>query len=251
MKLSDFQNNRPFFSRKTIFLLLLLAFTIFIFLFPFFITTKEDSLLSIISFSFTGLGAFASLFTLVLAIILYQRFGLESKFVEKKADTVLALAECLKGKVIIANYEEGHFFIRPEVIQINKFVEDYPMFKKLLKKIVTVKSEDDYYESMKPILRFTIDPWLPEEIKEKLKLLDFSWYLEVNMEDSLDKYAEFDFGTDEKRLPILPGPEITVEQFIMRYSDLVLEINNWLRKHCDIVIDLKLKESWDCYDSKK
>lgn len=71
---------------KKQFLLIIISVigSILAFMIPFFITNKNDSLVSILSLSFTAVGCFATLMTLVIAILLYKRFGLEYRFVEKQ-----------------------------------------------------------------------------------------------------------------------------------------------------------------------
>ena len=216
---------------------------------PFFISTRKDSLLSIFSLIFTAIGSLASLATLIIALLLYQRFGLESKFVERQTNTVLELANSIKGKVIKANYNEGTYFIRAKIVDIEEEKNDYPYFNDLYEKIITFKSTDDYEESMTPILKFKYDYWLPDEIKTKMEFLEIKSYLSGKGLDDNKIYCEFDFGTGKDEKIILPYPQITVLEFVVSYSNLVLSIESWLKKYCNINIDLKLDQS-NIYERK-
>ena len=48
---------------------------------PFVIKTETDSLMSVLSTAFTALAAIATVLTLLIAILLYQKFGIESRFI--------------------------------------------------------------------------------------------------------------------------------------------------------------------------
>ena len=232
---------------KSLLIFLSIAVVIILFIFPFFITTRKDSLLSIYSFSFTAISAIGSFGTLIIAISLYQRFGLESKFIEKQTFTVIELAECIKGRVITANCNnELTFLIRAKIIDIEEEKRYFPMNIEFYKKIVTFKSIEDFNESMKPILKFKYDYWLPDEIKQKMNFLNFYASIsdkENNSFENVEIYSEFDFGTNNERNLVTTHPQLTVEQFLKGYSDLVASIYDWLENHCKIKIDLKLHES--------
>lgn len=55
---------------------------------------------SIISIAFTVISSLATVGTLIIALKLYDQFGLKARILHKQADKVFELADVLKGKII-------------------------------------------------------------------------------------------------------------------------------------------------------
>lgn len=211
----------------------------FAFIFPFLIRSSTDNLFSILSLSMTAVGTVATIATLIIAIFLYDRFGLEGKFIEKQTDKVLELADLLKGKIIIVNVRGLRYLIRPSRRQLTDFI-DFKEYKIDCKKNILI-SADDYELSMQGIIAINRSYWLPTEIKEKMKFLMVG-VLEPVEDLSNENVVRFDFGSAKDKNWMMILPKMTFENFNNNLHDLVQEIEIWLKKHSDIPIDLKLEE---------
>ena len=97
---------------KKLMIFISLACCLLAFIIPFIFSNCNDSLISILSTSFTALGAIATLFTLFIALMLYQRFGIESRFIERQTDKTLELVDIIKGKVLNIETNKFTYYLR-------------------------------------------------------------------------------------------------------------------------------------------
>ena len=205
------------------------------FVFPFIIKANNDTIISVLSLSFTAVAAIATVATFIIAVLLYDRFGLERKFIENQTEKVFELADLLKGKVITARIDKYNYLIRPSRTQLNEF-NSLPFYPQYCKKRIAISMED-YYLSLGEILVIKRSYWLPSEIKEKMKFLEIALIY-----PSTEDCVKLEFKKGESREWNFTIPEMTFESFIMNLHDLVKAIEDWLEKHSAIPIDLKLEE---------
>lgn len=209
------------------------------FILPFFFKSCEDTFLTVFSVSLTAVGTVATLWTLVIAVYLYDRFGLESKFIEKQTDKVLELVDLLKGKTIVVKSTGFNYFIRPSRTQLQQF-NSFKNYQNDKDKKVLI-SPDDFDKSTREIIAIMRSYWLPEDIKKKMEFLKI-WGITKFNENSFDAYVRFDFQTIADDNWAVPFPEMTFGSFNNNLHDLILTIENWLSKHSGIELDLKLEE---------
>ena len=209
------------------------------FFIPFIFRTCSDTLISVLSESFTVVGTIATLATFVIAILLYDRFGLEGKFVAKRTDKVLELIDLLKGKVITVKGKGFEYFVRPSRSQLIDF-NRMSFYKNDCKKAILMRM-DDYNRGTNDLLALRRSYWLPSEIKEKMKFLAIAGL--VKLEDFTDeKFIKLNFGFDSNEEWRSTLPEMTFENFNVNLHDLIKEIEDWLKKYSSISLDLKLEE---------
>lgn len=212
----------------------LLAFFI-----PFIFSNCNDSLISVLSTSFTALGAIATLFTLFIALMLYQKFGIESRFIERQTDKTLELVDIIKGKVIYIGTNRYKHFLRFSID--DKKLKKNEFYNYMKSKTIIIMS-DDYQNFVKPLLEIRKSYWLPNVIKEKMKFLEYYGF-ECEIENPKDElYARMYFNAEKGEKYVLPFPKMTVEEYINKKNELSKSIEKWLSKHSDIKIDLKLEE---------
>lgn len=209
------------------------------FAFPYLIRTREDSLFSVLSLSISAVGTIATVATLIIAIFLYDRYGLEGKFIEKQTEKVLELADLLKGKTIRVKAKDFDYFVRPSRKQLADFVGFAP-YQRDHKKIIII-SPDDYELALRNIITVRRSYWLPQPIKDKMTFLEFAAFGQLD-DPQDEKYVRFDFNESKFENWMITLPEMTFEEFNNNLHDLVLEIENWLSKHSNIHIDLELEK---------
>ena len=210
------------------------------FIIPFFMRECNDSLLTVISVSFTAVGTVATLITLLIAIFLYERFGLESRFINNQTDKVLELVDLLKGKYLMCETNNGKYLLGTNRGKI-KSIKELSKFNDYDKTKLILISDDDYKKAWSKILMVKRNYWLPQKIKKKLSFLELIAVNEI--ENPLDeKYVRLDFGIETDKTWLVTIPEMTFEEFINHLDNLVKYIEKWLKQHSDIIIDFKLEE---------
>ncbi|WP_336732721.1 hypothetical protein [Chryseobacterium sp. VD8] len=212
---------------------------ILVFIIPFILNSDKDSFNSILSTAFTGVGATATVITMIIAITLYQKYGMDSKLIEKQTDKVFELIDVLKGKSLTIHTEQINFFLR--FINIEGDFKNDPLFNEMYPKKIMINAED-YTSFIKPIQVFMRSYLLPSEIKDKLKFLDLI-ALGEELEFTSNDYVKmtYECKTSEEFLIIIPI--ITVEEFIDHKNILIKSIDDWLSKHTNIKLDFELEKS--------
>ncbi|HQK40262.1 MAG TPA: hypothetical protein PLO52_09135 [Flavobacterium alvei] len=218
------------------------------FILPFFFKKSNDSLLSTISVSFTAIGATATLITLFIAIFLYERFGLESRFINNQTDKVLELVDQLKGKSIRCETNNGTYLLGTNRDKL-KFVKEFPKFNEIDKEKIVLITLEDYKNSWDKVLEISRSYWLPQKIKEKISFLNL--IMVTNVENPLNnEYVRLKFDTENENEWVEILPKLTLLEFINNLDNLSKSIEKWLKQHSDITIDFKLEEP-EKYPSEK
>lgn len=225
--------------KKEHLVVLSLGLCIIAFIVPFILSSCENTLFEVLTLSLTAVGAIAMIVTMLIAIFLYDRFGLEAKFIEKQTDKVLELADLLKGKTITVFGEGGSYYIRPSRSQLTTF-NSFPNYKVDCKKIILLSLEDSE-KALKEIVDLKRSYWLPKVIREKMEFLEIRVCIKVD-NPSDESFVTFNFNFPVVGNMIKPLPEMTFEDFNRKLRDLVQVIEEWLEKHSEIPIDLKLEE---------
>ena len=85
------------------------------FIFPFFLKDKDATLSNTLSLAFSSLSATATVATLIIAVLLYQQFTIDSILVERQTNKVLELIDLLKGQVVYIGVEEYDYLSRFDI----------------------------------------------------------------------------------------------------------------------------------------
>ena len=204
---------------------------IIFFLIPFIIFGDCENLYSKLSLGFSALGSIATLITLVIAIMLFDRFGIEAKNVVKQFEKVIELRELLKGKNIIIKSNKITYFIHPKQNQFEglKNLEPYKIDSQ--KKILI--AFDEYSESVDSLLTIKSNDSLPEEIKAKMEFWDVGAISEI-ADPSEELFVKLFLNKNTSKIWGKPFPEMTFEEFNQNLLDLDIEIEKWLKRHSEI-----------------
>ncbi|HET9503166.1 MAG TPA: hypothetical protein VFO93_06475 [Hymenobacter sp.] len=219
-------------------------FSIIFFLIPFFIRDKSESINSVLSVALSAVSTVLTAATFIIAYFLYERLSLDRRIMDKQADTVLQLADFLKGKTFTVNSEGYGYFIRLAIHQLEDFAS-LPNYPINAQKGLMINSNDynTFFYQLSPLMR---SYWMPLEIKEKLQFLEFRLYLEIEKIDSIDKlnnYINFQFDyKSEKANYFVALPETTLESFVSDLKTLVQVIEQWINDRSSIPLELRLWE---------
>lgn len=211
------------------------------FIIPFVIRTENETNLTVVSASLTAVGTITTLITLFIAFQLYERFGLESRFIGNQTDKVLELVDFFKGKSFKASTNKYSYFCgtNRDKISLIKNGSNYPIDKS---KIVLM-NYDDYTKTWDQLFEIKRSYWLPEKLKKKIEFMEFIMLDDVP--DAFDeKYIRISASTkrDENVEWLKVIPEITFDEFNSKLDILIKAIEKWLKQHSDIRIDLNLAE---------
>jgi len=208
------------------------------FVIPFMTKTKDESLNSTLSTSFTIVSTLVAIITLIVAIILFDRFGVNAKFKEKQLDTVLELVNELKLlSLTVSNGQQTYLNYVRKCINLEKLPKGiYDVDKKK-----TLLFPENFYQILKPIYALFASPWLPSEIKEKMMFLNIFATDNINDFD-YSKYVKIDINKMGTEPWVVTAPKFTFEMFSINLSVLLTTTLKWINQHSNIKVEFDLIE---------
>jgi hypothetical protein len=223
-------------SIKKRYIILTIVACILGFVIPLSIKENSDSWNSTLSLSFTVLGTIASFATLLVAILLFDRFGISSKIKENQVDKVLQLVDTLKATriTIAANQYEYFIHISQSAIIRRKDVPNYKQDKQK-----TLLFPLNYYELIKEISSISKSKWMPQEIKQRMAFLEIV-FISKTENASDEKYLRLDINKRADGNWCESIPKIHFEMFDINLQNLLEELKKWIKSHSNIAIDLEL-----------
>lgn len=221
--------NRYFSVISVIVLLFIILFVISFF--------SNDCYKDKLSDVFNWLSGLSSLVTLIIALLLFDKYGLNKKIDEKKQDVVLELLDELSNSILIidTNLTRGGRISVPYVIASEKSSISFVDFENK----ILIFSED-YTLSIFRIGKYSKKYWMPKSIKEKLNQ---ACIFGIVFNDKLDPF-------DEKFVRVRFSSEITnsndndlkygvsvvaldIDTYINRWVELHQCIIKWINDHAD------------------
>jgi len=200
---------------------------------------------TLLSISLNAVAAVSSIVTVIIALSIYDRFGLESKFIERKVDKVLDVVDQLKGQVYSFESPNGTYLIRPSINQIDS-LSDLPNYNddKILK---VVFNANDFIELNMKILSISRSYWFPSEIRNNLN------FLELKATNNLDPdkvYIKLKSTNPADSISVIN--DITnLETFVADLRKLIFSISEWLKNNSGLDIDFNLEEPENYEDRNK
>ena len=216
-------------SKRTI-ILITIAIAIFLFATPFFLRKETNE--SIVS-GVNLISGIASFLTLLIALLLYNKFGIETSLLEKQTKQVFELLENLNNYSVLLQGKDVFMTLNPAK-PYRKFYEEY--YERKL--VFSVK----YIEGLQHIWKHVDNVFLPKEIANKLSLLQV--YLISNLKEeiednqlkvsapfAMDEVEKFGEGNDKNT---------NLMTFISDWVDLIEEIKKWIRNNSSMNSELNL-----------
>lgn len=209
------------------FIFIAVFFCVASFILPFFFRSS-DPFLNILTSSFTALEGISAIITLILAFLLYDRFGLKGVSLKNQMDKVFELADHIEKKTIFIQTSEIKYHL-PLKLPIKSRFEIIPNFKDDATKGILV-CEDDYNYFMEFIYEIKKSYWLPSKIKDKLKFIEVLALLNIDNHNE-EKYVKFDFGNIKEKKWLATFPKLTFEMVLINLDSLLVEIDTWKKKY--------------------
>ncbi len=182
----------------------------------------------------TILSGLCGLGTLVIAILLYDKYGVEKKIVDKNLEVVLQFVEelrkttlCIKGESESGSYalmvnlldraiEKGEF--------MSRYLDDKLFFNL------------NYGYALSNLYEISNNPFMPSEISDCFKKIMLGVLPEITEEDKKGGYAVVTGSTvmledNDSIIGKLNGQNYTLGEFINIYMSVVEAIKHWLKSH--------------------
>jgi hypothetical protein len=181
----------------------------------------------------TALSAFI---TLVIALLLYDRFGIGKSLLEKQNNSVISLLEAMKRLRLVLHGRDGIFLF---TVSRKKF--DYFESQSLGGKALLFNYR--YLEEMKDISNAAENLLLPPQIREAFQPLIYHTFNTVRPDQTLpDEYLLIDPVTiDEKEIyGKFNNQQTTLSEYLSSWRTIIQVSTQWLRDHSSIQIELNI-----------
>jgi hypothetical protein len=197
---------------------------------------EADSTIVSISSILSGL---CSVATFVIALLLYQRFGIDNTIIENKALTVFKLIDLVKSKSFNL---EGHPEFKNVWINFHRFESlkaSYPQMNAVL------LLSESYYKAVDEIVTMSNSVFMPIEIGTAIKGIELHALGKPTVSDEIAycKLSPFQKeGSASKTDAVASHPEswgtfnaqdLTLSEFLDRWDKVIESINVWLKKNTD------------------
>jgi hypothetical protein len=191
-----------------------------------------------------------STFTLIIALLLFDRFDYRKKIFERKLEATLTLLSELKStkiKITYKNKLDNRFFGGSSFL-IDKKKIDIPFLKDHIDfKAKIVFEPSNFFEYAEKIDIHSSNPFMPKEIVKCLIFLSVGHLKSISNDiEYKNKKVEILFNHNSQNLPIddnvLSKPSIEMEfgNFIDNYINILNSIENWINKHSNFKSELNL-----------
>jgi hypothetical protein len=184
---------------------------------------------------------FSSLLTLLIALFLFNKFGIDTTLLDKRTKEVFGLLENLSNSYILIRGTNEFF----RFIPIKPYADYYESYynRKLL-------FSTRYVDGLPHIWKYCDNIFLPKEIAEKLKELRvYGIVIREEIDDTFLKVTIPSNAGDPDKFGIANNVEISFLEFIRKWIDLVDEIKKWIEKNSSLKSELNIDEPISSIDS--
>lgn len=190
----------------------------------------------------------SSFSTLVIALLLYDRFDYRKKIFEKKLQIVLDLLENIKSTKIqfaYRNIEKEKMFVGP--LFIDKKQIDFNFYEENMNtNAYIIFQADELHTYFDKISLLRAHPFMPKEIVNSLEFLSINRLEGVKTDPNYqNEYIKLSINKSMKSGLDLedwykPGENIQFITFIKSYLNCLSAIEQWINKHSNIRTELNL-----------
>lgn len=197
---------------------------------PFFLRPNSDSWSSTLSLSLTIIGTVCNIITIIIVLLLYDRFGITAKFKEKQVWEVIELAILLKNTWITASSKKLKYIVNATQSS-EELRKGFPEYQIDSQKALLFPS--NFSKVTEEIYTFMNSHWIPKEIKDKMKIFNILALADVENPDD-DQYVKINFNNEGNEDWGISIPKLTLEMLNINLHELYITIDAWLKKHSDI-----------------
>ncbi|WP_243472532.1 hypothetical protein [Winogradskyella sp. MH6] len=201
-----------------------------------------------------------STISLIIAISLFDKFGINKKLTEKRTELVLELIAELKAQEGFGTniFESGNFITNPPFyFGINMLEKASKMFKHMqnernqsyLDAPININSQD-FDEAFKKVRKLLNNPIMPKSIVQKSSFLKLSGG-HNNKELRARKIIVFVYFTSKAKKELIANNgntwvvssnnDCTLREFLVKFENIFKECQQWTDNHSDISEELNFQ----------
>lgn len=184
----------------------------------------------------TLISSAASLLTLVIAILLFNKFGIEKPLLQKNIDVVFPLLEKFKNTTLFMEKLRGEIFLmqiqanKPMLYNVKRYYDEKLLFSQ------------DAISAFKDLTKMSNSSFMPKSIYLKISKLRVDSFSVVIDNEHPRKYATIDlfenFGKRGTQFGLLNGKDMSLFEFLNILDDIKSELINWIDKNSEYSHDL-------------
>jgi hypothetical protein len=182
------------------------------------------------------IGAFCGIITLLIAILLYNKYGVDQTITDKNLKVVLDIVEELKKTKVIAwsDSKSGSY-----VYQLNFWTTDLNEFSE---SVVRNTLDDPIYFKISYAYAFdrlfelSQEPFAPKEVSDAIKGIQLYMLSEIKIESLTGRYAVISVRTNElveneEMIGKFNNKDMTLREYIQNFQKVKESIKTWLLSH--------------------
>ena len=180
------------------------------------------------------ISSIAGLITLLIAILLFNKFGIETPLLEKKTEVVFKFIEEYKKVRFFVSGNKYGLMIRlhnPNDIAYEDWYGEKLVFPV------------EYSEGLNSLMKISENPFMPKTITEKLAKINF-YHLVMDVDDEkLEEYAKVTVQGQsiiENKFGRFNGKDMTLFEFLNLVDELRNEIIDWVNNNSNYSFDLNI-----------
>ena len=204
---------------------------------PFIFRGKTESINQTLDLSATIISSLAAMVTLWIALLLFNKYGIDSSLIEKNSSKVFELLEQIKATRFSFGSNKLWFnIVMSDPFKYNKQIENY--YKEKL--IFT----ETYTYSLQKLFEINSSPFMPTVISEevdRLQLFLMSFDVQQNIIDDYLKVLVMDGKeTSEIKFGRFNGEDLTVFEFLNILENIKVAVEKWVNQNSTIPVKLNL-----------
>lgn len=204
---------------------------------PFVFREKTDSINQTLNLSATIVSSLAAVATLSIALLLFNKYGIDSSLIDKNSTKVFELLEQIKAIRFSFETKEHWFNIgMSDPFKNNEFIENYYQEKLIF--------SETYYNSLRRVFELNDSPFMPTVIVEKIERLQpYLMSFDVDQGTQGDYYKVLVMGDSkipETKFGRFNGEDISLFEFLNILNDINDVVQKWVRSNSSSQVKLNL-----------
>ena len=199
-------------------------------------TSGEDAIHVIDHISFI-IAALCGIITTIIAILLYDKYGVDKKIIDKNLEVVLQFVDELRKTTIYIHGESKTGGGYAMMINFwNNSIEKGSLMTRCFKDKLFFKLNYGY--ALNNLYEISKHPFMPPEISEKFQKITLHILPEITEEDKENGFAVatssvnmLELDDKDQIIGKLNGHNLTVGEFIDKYIEVRDAIKQWLKAH--------------------
>lgn len=215
-------------NKKTYIIIAIIVFIV-VMIVPFLANDFVSERLRVSANLLSGLG---SCITLIIAILLFNKYGIDKTIIDRKKEIVLDLLERIKKLRIEIEYKEVQIFYKPGD-PFHTVHEEYYQ--------IDLFFDRSFIHGLSIIFELTKNLYTPRKIIEKISQIEPMTVLYRNANFTEVGKVSIEGVEKEEKYGLLNSRKLTFLEFITFWDDLISECKNWLKENSGEQIELNIE----------